>query len=311
MNINRKIKVNKKSKLVRFFVRALTTIGVVVVYYLIFSVFFDTPIEYQLKKSTRTLQEHYAKLEKRYDSLQVVLDNLAHRDSAVYEIIYEAQPYSSKENRDYTQSKLDQQMSSMSNKDLGDLFFKRLDKLLLKANGVDSAEISIMNNCMVNANLINKIPSIQPIANANMTLLATSFGRRINPFFKTMQDHNGIDYAVLEGTAVFATADGVISQIQTRGSNNGLSLTIDHGNGYKTVYAYLSKTYGMVGNKVNRGDVIAFSGNSGLSYAPHLHYEVRKDGVAVNPIGYLFLELNKEQLTKMYNISAHAMQAFD
>lgn len=308
--VGRKI-IKNSSRGVKWLARLLTAMGVVVVYYLIFSVLFDTPIEYQLKKSTTMLQSHYETLERRYDSLQLVLANLSDRDSAVYKIIYEAQPYSYRENTNLRRVKLLSRLNSMSNKDLGELFFSRLSGLVVDVDSGYGSISSVVSQCLDNSYFINHIPSIQPISNPDLNLLATSFGRRINPFFKTMQNHDGVDYAVAEGTAIFATADGVISEIKTRGSNNGLSITLDHGNGYKTVYAYLSRTYGQVGAKVNRGDVIAFSGNSGLSYAPHLHYEVRKDGKAVNPLGYLFLELNKEEQLRLNNIAAHAMQSFD
>lgn len=303
--------IKNSSRGVKWLVRFFTAIGVVVVYYLVFSVLFDTPIEYQLKKSTTMLQNHYETLERRYDSLQMVLDNLSHRDSAVYKIIYEAQPYSYKEDGNLRRANLRSRLDKMSNKDLGEFFFSRLSRVSSDVDSGYRSISSVVEQCLDNSYFINHIPSIQPISNPDLHLLATSFGRRINPFFKTMQDHEGIDYSVAEGTAIFATADGVISEIKTRGSNNGLSITIDHGNGYKTIYAYLSRTYGQVGAKVNRGDVIAFSGNSGLSYAPHLHYEIRKDGKAVNPLGYLFLELDKEEQLKMNNIAAHAMQSFD
>lgn len=291
--------------------RVITTASVVVIYYLIFSWLFDTPIEYELKKSTNMLQNHYAKLEKRYDSLQVVLQNLALRDSAVYRIIYEAQPYTYQNDNETHSAILRKQLANSTNKELGDLFFNKLNRVSDSVDYGRKQIETIVVKSIDNPYAVNHIPSIQPISNPKLNLFATSFGRRINPFFKTMQQHNGVDYAIAEGTAIFATADGVISEIRTRGSNNGLSISLDHGNGYKTIYSYLSKTYGQVGMKVNRGDVIAFSGSSGLSYAPHLHYEVRKNGEPVNPIGYMFLELNKEELIKLNHIAAHAMQAFD
>lgn len=304
-------KLKKNTLRVKWALRFVTTACVIFIYYLLFSILFDTPIEYELKKSTQKLQQHYSKLEEQYDSLQVVLANLAERDSAVYKIIYEAQPYSYNENRDAVRANLRSRLDGLSNKDLGRVFYSQLSNIEERVVRGDSSILRIVDHCINNSYFINRIPSIQPIANPDLNLLATSFGRRINPFFKTMQQHNGVDYAVSEGTAIFATADGVISEIRTRGSNNGLSITIDHQNGYKTVYAYLSHTYGQVGAKVNRGDVIAFSGNSGLSYAPHLHYEIRKDGEPVNPLGYFFFELNKEEMNRMNNIASHAMQSFD
>ena len=126
-----------------------------------------------------------------------------------------------------------------------------------------------------------------------------------------MQEHDGIDYSVPEGTAIFATADGFISKILTSGATNGLSVTIDHKNGYKTIYAYLKSAHVKVGQEVNRGDVIALSGNTGLSYAPHLHYQIIKNDQNVDPLGYMFLELPRNKFHQLRSIATHAMQSFD
>ncbi len=113
---------------------------------------------------------------------------------------------------------------------------------------------------------------------------------RIHPFYKSLSQHNGVDFTVPEGSRIFATADGTVTEATRRSSTSGLTVTIDHGNGYQTRYGHLSEISVKKGQKVNRGDIIALSGNSGLSLAPHLHYEVIRDGKPVDPIDYFFLE---------------------
>lgn len=307
--MNRKPK--KRSISVKWVVRVLTTVSVAVIYYIVFSLLFDTPIEYELKKSTQKLQKHYTNLEKRYDSLVQVLDNLNERDSAVYKLIYEADPYTPSFYSGQQSAQSRAQLESLTNKELGDIFSAKLATVTQKSYNT-AAIIDNMSRVLAQKiEGINSIPSIQPIDNPDLRLLATSFGRRVNPFYKTMQNHTGIDYSVPVGTAVFATADGVISEIQTRGHNNGLSLKLDHSNGYTTIYSFLSRTYGNVGQKVSRGDVIAFTGNSGMSYAPHLHYEIQYKGKPVDPVNYMFLELDVRKLEDMRSIASHAMQSFD
>ena len=143
------------------------------------------------------------------------------------------------------------------------------------------------------------------------TLLTASYSMRIHPFYKTLQSHQGVDYTIPEGSSVFATADGVVRDVATRNSTHGLTVVIDHGNGYETSYSHLSKTNVRRGQQVRRGDIIALSGDTGLSLSPHLHYEVRHNGMRVDPIHYFFMELSPTEYQRLIRIAQTGMQAFD
>jgi murein DD-endopeptidase MepM/ murein hydrolase activator NlpD len=158
---------------------------------------------------------------------------------------------------------------------------------------------------------VDGIPSIQPVVNNDLTLLTASFGLRIHPFFRTLMPHSGVDYTVPEGTPVFATADGVVREVSSRNTGSGLTLVIDHAGGYQTTYNHLSRAGVRAGARVRRGDIIARTGNTGLSLAPHLHYEVRKDGQRVNPIHYFFMELTPAEYQRIIRIAGSGMQSFD
>ena len=151
----------------------------------------------------------------------------------------------------------------------------------------------------------------QPVINNDLTLLTASFGMRIHPFYKSLSQHNGVDFTLPEGSRVFATADGTVTEATRRNSSTGLTVTIDHGNGYQTRYGHLSKTSVKRGQKVNRGDIIALSGNSGLSLAPHLHYEVIYNGQPVDPVNYFFMELSPAEYHRLIRIAQSGMQSFD
>ena len=157
----------------------------------------------------------------------------------------------------------------------------------------------------------NRIPAIQPIINKQLTLLTTSYGMRINPFQKVLRSHQGVDYAIPEGSRVFATADGTVKEVSLRNSTSGQTVVIDHGGGYETLYSHLGKINVRRGQQVRRGDIIALSGNSGLSLAPHLHYEVRCNGMRVDPIHYFFMELSPDDYQRMMRIARSGMQSFD
>jgi murein DD-endopeptidase MepM/ murein hydrolase activator NlpD len=126
-----------------------------------------------------------------------------------------------------------------------------------------------------------------------------------------MHEHHGIDYLIPEGTAVFATADGTIKSLSEKNTSHGKAVTIDHGNGYETSYSHLLDIRVKKGQKVKRGDIIALSGNSGLSFAPHLHYEVIFNDTRVDPVHYFFLELTPEEYQRIIRISLSSMQSFD
>ena len=170
---------------------------------------------------------------------------------------------------------------------------------------------SIRGNASALDGAADAIPAIQPVINNDLTLLTASFGMRIHPFYKSLSQHNGVDFTVPEGSRVFATADGTVTEATRRNSSTGLTVTIDHGNGYQTRYGHLSKTSVKRGQKVNRGDIIALSGNSGLSLAPHLHYEVIYNGQPVDPVNYFFMELSPAEYHRLIRIAQSGMQSFD
>ncbi|MBQ7963316.1 MAG: M23 family metallopeptidase, partial [Alistipes sp.] len=155
------------------------------------------------------------------------------------------------------------------------------------------------------------IPSIQPVLNKQLTLLTAGYGNILNPFYRTPKSHQGVDYTIAEGSSVFATADGVVREISDKNSTLGKTIVIDHGNGYQTSYSHLLSTLVRRSQKVHRGDVIALTGNSGLSLAPHLHYEVRYNDLRVDPIHYLFMELTPDEYQRIIRIAQSGMQSFD
>lgn len=283
--------------------------GFAILYYLIFSIFFDTPIESELKSSNQRLTQHLDKLSLGYDSLLKALQEVKARDNAVYKIIYEAEPYQDTLHK--SDRELATKLEELSNRELNEILAYRLDSLALKVEKVASSQHNELEKIDQHRASYNKIPSIQPIDNKNLTLLAASFGNRIHPFYKSKHFHKGVDYAVPVGTAVFATADGKVEQIEKNGQSSGLSIKLNHQNGFKTLYANLDKVLVRAGASVLRGDIIAFSGNSGLSYAPHLHYEVELKGESIDPIPYFFAELSMEQGIRMRQLAEVAMQSFD
>ena len=133
----------------------------------------------------------------------------------------------------------------------------------------------------------------------------------MHPFYRTLQSHQGVDYTIPEGSRIFATADGIVKEVKGKNSTSGITVVIDHRNGYTTSYSHLQSVKVKRGRRVQRGDIIALSGNSGLSLAPHLHYEVRYNGMRVDPIHYFFMELTPDEYQRIMRISQSGMHSFD
>ena len=300
-----------RRKLGRFFLHLLGWTGIAILYYIAFAFFFDTPAEYAMKTSTRKLEQEYGALVQRYDSLSVVLDNIVERDRNVFKILFESEPYdftSETEEGGLTRYEklLYTDISTMS-KDL----VSKTEKLEQKLSTLLATYDKLTNQLTSLGSGADFIPSIQPVINPDLTLLTASYGMRIHPFYKTLSSHQGVDFTIPENSRVFATADGTVKDIINRRSSSGTTLTIDHGNGYETHYSHLNKTNVRKGQKVRKGDIIALSGNTGLSLAPHLHYEVWYKGMRVNPIYYFFMELSPAQYQRILRIAESGMQSFD
>ena len=301
----------RKQRTIRFTVQLFVWGGFTVLYYLGFSLFFDTPFEYQLKHETDNLKAEYQRLNNRYDSLMMVMDNIAARDSNVFQTLFEAEPYDLTSEADQQRSKTYEFVMEQSTSDLGQLLNKRTSDLSQKLTKLNESYIDLQKHIAANGRNCHNIPSIQPVINKQLTLLTASYGMRYHPFYKTLQPHQGVDYTLPEGSRVFATADGTVSNVMMRNSTSGMTVVLNHGNGYETSYHHLKKANVRRGQTIHRGEIIAWTGNTGLSLAPHLHYEVRYNGLRVDPIHYFFMELSPSEYQRIMRIAQTGMQSFD
>jgi len=300
---------SRKQQVARFVVSAFAWLGAAILYYLFFSIFVDTPMEYELKHRADRMKSEYEALEGRYDTLMLVLENLSERDRGVFRSLFESDPYNFDtayaEERDATYEAMFSRSTRRLKRDLRD----RTTALEKRMEELNESYRTLHEAIERRGTESHNIPSIQPVINPELTLLTTSYGMRIHPFYKTLTSHQGVDYAIPEGSRVFATANKV-KEIR-RSSTQGQTIIIDHGNGYETSYSHLQRISVVRNQQVRRGDIIALSGDTGLSLAPHLHYEVRLNGMRVDPIHYFFQELNPIEYERLIRIAQSGMQAFD
>lgn len=296
-----------RKKVLRVVFYLFAWLGIAIGYYSVFTIFFDSPNESKLREANNLLKEQYATLSDEYEQLNVVLQSIEERDKNIYSILFESDPYLSPETLSFN----DDQLFEKSNNELAALFFDKLEKLESHTNRTTTNFDSIQTVMQQMGSKLDNIPAIQPIANKELTKFAASYGQRIHPFYKTLVSHQGIDYAIPEDSRIFATADGVVREVTTGYNNKGLTILIDHQNGYTTAYSHLNKVTALRGQRVKRGDIIAHSGNSGMSFMPHLHYEIIYKGMRIDPLNYFFMELNHTEMNKLNNIAKIGMQSLD
>ena len=291
--------------------QVLAWLGAAILYYAVFSLLFDTPAEYELRHSTDRLKNEYETLLKEYDSLSVVVDNVVERDKNIFAIMFDSEPYDFDSEYNNQRVELHESLLAKSNREMSTTLQTSVDNFERKLAELE-ANYSELDNSLNQLGLQrNNIPSIQPVTNHDLTLLTAAYGTLMHPFYRTLQSHQGVDYAIPEGTRIFATADGIVKEVKGKNSTSGITVVIDHRNGYTTSYSHLQSVKVKRGRKVQRGDIIALSGNSGLSLAPHLHYEVRYNGMRVDPIHYFFMELTPDEYQRIMRIAQSGMQSFD
>ena len=301
----------RRQRVIRFMVQLFAWIGAALLYYVAFALLFDTPLEHRMRHSTDVLRSEYEALSARYDSLEMVLDNVAERDRSIFRILFESDPYDLESEQSEERLALHEKTISKSKRDIITDLHQRIDNVDKRIADLESSwnRIKLLGDTLGEKS--NRIPAIQPVLNKQLSLLTAGYGNLLNPFYRTLHSHQGVDYTVAEGSSVFATADGTVKEISDKSSTLGKTIVIDHGNGYQTSYSHLLSTLVRRGQKIQRGDIIALSGNSGLSLAPHLHYEVRFNGLRVDPIHYFFMELSPVEYSRIIRISQSGMQSFD
>ena len=251
----------RRRRIIRLTIRLFAWVGVALAYYFGFSLLFDTPAEYRMRSSTDLMREQYDALSERYDSLEMVLDNITARDKSVFRILFESDPYDLETEQSEERLALYEHNITKRKRHLAIDLKAELDEMSAKTDELEASWRRIKELGDELGDKSRNIPSIQPVLNKQLTLLTAGYGTVLNPFYRTPQSHQGVDYTVAEGSSVFATADGTVREVSDKNSTMGKTIVIDHGNGYRTSYSHLLSTLVTRGQKVQRGDVIALSGN--------------------------------------------------
>ncbi len=246
------------------------------------------------------------------EEIELILGESQSRDDNIYRAIFEADPYpqhkrglgSAGNPMKYDKYK------DIAHSNLVVDIAKKIEKIEKKLVAQSRSYDEVIELIKNKGKILHSIPSIQPINNADLTSLASGFGMRMHPIYKIMKLHTGIDFTAKSGTEIYAAGDGFVEKSDWM-SGYGQIVIINHGFGYKTRYAHCSRYNVKKGQRVKRGDVIAFVGNTGASVGAHLHYEVRKNGKAINPINFFFNNLSPEEYEKVIELSSKPTQSME
>ena len=289
-------------RILTHFASAVTFAAIVVV---IWVSFFESPKEKQFKREIQSYRTEVARMRKQVNLLSNVLKGLEEKDDNLYRAILDAEPPS----RGGDRSRLEEQYAAYSVNNHCEI----LDYLQLKINILTQRTQDQLHSykelwelAQEKESIQASIPAISPVKNP---VIVSGFGMRYHPIYKILRRHTGIDIIGQRGTPIYATADGVVIDQGNGYSGYGIMVVIDHGRGYKTAYAHLSKKAVKTGQKVKRGDVIGYMGSTGLSVGTHLHYEVFKNGEHVNPIHYFFGDLTPEEYNAILEKASEVNQS--
>jgi len=273
---------------------------------------FDNPEVQSRKIEMQKMEEKYDILDKRVNELTKVIQDLGERDDNIYRVIFESEPLPDNlRSGGINKSKIYAELKNLPEAKIISQTLIKLEQLEKKAYVQSKSHDQLTKLIKSKEAMLASIPAIQLISNEDLKRIASGFGFRIDPVYKTPRMHAGLDFTAETGTPVYATGDGVVEIAGSQGDGYGNKVVINHGYGYETLYGHNSKILVHAGEKVKRGQTIALVGSTGKSTGPHCHYEVWKNGVKIDPVNYFFNDLSPEQYNQLVKIAEQSNQAFD
>ncbi len=274
--------------------------------------YLGSPKEQEMRQELWSLQEKYDLLTKDLKRVDRTLTQIEERDNDIYRVIFEAEPLANEVRNGFIdQRDLEKRLQPYGNIELLDAMEDKLEmlekRLTIQNNSFDSIVSMIENK----EQMLQSIPSIQPVSNKQLKRIASGFGYRIDPIYKIGKFHAGLDFSAPRGTPIYATGDGTIEVARYSTGGFGNEVWIKHGYGYRTHYAHMVKIKASQGQKVKRGQVIGYVGSTGKSTGPHLHYEVERKGTKVDPIHFFFNDLATSDYERLVKLSQAGNQSFD
>lgn len=307
-----KIRLDFRALLLRGLAYFIGSLLVAVVYYLIFAAFFDSPKEKALLREIDQLTLQYDIIRREMTNLDKVVGQLEEKDDNLYRTIFEAEPIPETQ-RESGVGGINryQDLEGYKNSDVVIETARKLDNLKKKIVVQSKSYDELFALARKKEEMLASIPAIMPISNKDLTRTASGFGLRVHPIYKIIKFHAGMDFTAPRGSEIYATGNETVESVNVSARGLGKHVIIDHGFGYKSGYAHMDDFNVRRGQKVERGDVIGYVGNTGTSVAPHLHYEIKLNGKNIDPVNYYVNDLTADEYDKMIEIVSKTGQSFD
>ena len=305
-------KKRKKFGYIVLFLVSSALFGFLIFLLLINTSYFETPKDKIQAREIEALALNYKVLNKKLDLMNEVLEAIENRDNNIYRIYFNTTPISEEERKaGFGGVNRYKDLQGFNNSELMENTTKRVDiltkELVIQSKSLDE----IVALAKQKEKLLAAIPAIQPVKNEDLKQMASGYGYRSDPFTKIRKFHYGMDFTARTGTPIYATGDGVVYKADASLSGYGNHIEINHGYGYKTLYAHLSKYKCRPGQRVKRGDIIGYVGSTGRSQAPHLHYEVFKNGERVNPLNFYYGSISAKEYIEISKLANQENQSLD
>ncbi len=274
--------------------------------------FLSSPKERMLNREIAQYELQYEIMNDRLDQMQKLMNELSDRDDNIYRVIFEAEPIP-KTVRQAGYGGIDRyaKLEGYNNSELLTATAKKLDKIASQVYVQSKSFDEVYEMAKDKERMLASIPAIQPVHNLDLKRLSSFYGYRPDPIYKVKKFHRGVDFSAPQGTPIYAPGEGKVIKVKSSRKGYGNQIQIDHGYGYITFYAHIKDFKVKRGDIVKRGQEIATIGNTGKSTAPHLHYEVRKDGKAINPIYFFFNDLTPAEYEALLELSKLPNQSLD
>jgi len=302
-----KVSENRGYVLWRFLGISSLIIVSVVILSVIISRYITDSYDDVLDRKTKAAEFEIKQLQRDLRELDAFLLDLREKDENIYRAIYGVAPpkVNETDQNDY------QELLKLTHGEALQKLKKRISELKALSTSQEKSYQQLTKLISQRSDLVNSIPAIMPVANKDLKRMASGFGYRLDPFYHTFTFHGGMDFTAETGTEVYATGDGRVVKRKTDARGYGNHLIVNHGHGYTTVYAHLSRFAVANGTKVKRGQLIGYVGSTGRSTGPHLHYEVRRNNNPLNPAFFYRNDLSDEDYQKMLELSQRETNRFD
>jgi murein DD-endopeptidase MepM/ murein hydrolase activator NlpD len=274
--------------------------------------FVGSPTEKMMGIENERLKDKFSEMNETVKALEQQMKELEKRDNSVYRSIFEANPIPDSARAKELEEQLElTTIQNMNDRQLLTSIVNTLNTLSSRVKAQSASYNEIDKLVSNKEQLLSHTPAIQPVSNKELTRLASGFGRRVDPIYKTIKMHAGLDFAAPQGTPIYATADGNVITAGNTNNGYGNHVVINHGYGYETLYGHMVRVKARPGEAVKRGEVIGWVGSTGKSTGPHCHYEVHKNGQKINPVYFFYNDLSADQFDRLLKQAASSNQSLD